>query len=84
MAFFIRLSEKERKLAESYARLHAMSLGEAFEFKNNSKTSTHLLEQRISACFYLLVRYDIYQFIRYSNHFTNRLARNVFFDLFIG
>lgn len=31
MAFFIRLSEKERKLAESYARLHAMSLGEAFK-----------------------------------------------------
>lgn len=31
MAFFIRLSEEERKLAESYARLHAMSLGEAFK-----------------------------------------------------
>ena len=30
MAFFIRL-EEERKLAESYARLHAMSLGEAFK-----------------------------------------------------
>lgn len=31
MAFSIRLSEEERKLAESYARLHAMSLGEAFK-----------------------------------------------------
>ena len=31
MAFSIRLSEEERKLAESYAKLHAMSLGEAFK-----------------------------------------------------
>lgn len=31
MAFSIRLSEEERKLAESYAKLHAISLGEAFK-----------------------------------------------------
>lgn len=31
MAFSIRLSEEERALAESYARLHSMSLAEAFK-----------------------------------------------------
>lgn len=31
MAFSIRLSEPERELATSYARLHSMSLGEAFK-----------------------------------------------------
>lgn len=31
MAFSIRLSEKERKLATSYAHLHGISLGEAFK-----------------------------------------------------
>lgn len=31
MAFSIRLSESERELATSYARLHSMSLGEAFK-----------------------------------------------------
>lgn len=31
MAFSIRLSGEERKLAESYARLHAISIGEAFK-----------------------------------------------------
>lgn len=31
MAFSIRLSEQEKKLAESYARLHSLSLGEAFK-----------------------------------------------------
>lgn len=31
MAFFIRLSEEERKLAESYAKSHAISLEEAFK-----------------------------------------------------
>ncbi|CAI3453924.1 antitoxin [Enterococcus cecorum] len=31
MAFFIRLSEDERKLAESYAKSHAISLEEAFK-----------------------------------------------------
>ena len=31
MAFSIRLSEEERKLADSYARLHSMSMGEAFK-----------------------------------------------------
>lgn len=31
MAFSIRLSDEEKKLAESYAKLHAMSLGEAFK-----------------------------------------------------
>ena len=31
MAFSIRLSNEERALAESYAKLHAMSVGEAFK-----------------------------------------------------
>ena len=31
MAFSIRLTEQERNLAESYAHLHSMSLGEAFK-----------------------------------------------------
>ena len=30
MAFSIRLTEQEKQLAESYAKLHAISLGEAF------------------------------------------------------
>ncbi len=31
MAFSIRLSEEEKKLATSYAKIHSMSLGEAFK-----------------------------------------------------
>ena len=31
MAFSIRLTEDERKLAESYAKLHSFSLSEAFK-----------------------------------------------------
>ncbi len=31
MAFSIRLSEEEKALAESYAKLHSMSLAEAFK-----------------------------------------------------
>ena len=31
MAFSIRLTEDERRLAESYARLHSISVGEAFK-----------------------------------------------------
>ena len=31
MAFSIRLNEDEKCLAESYARLHSLSLGEAFK-----------------------------------------------------
>ena len=31
MSFSIRLSTEERKLAESYAKLHSVSLGEAFK-----------------------------------------------------
>lgn len=31
MAFSIRLTHEERKLAESYAKLHSMSMGEAFK-----------------------------------------------------
>ncbi|MFC2637982.1 MAG: DUF6290 family protein [Mitsuokella sp.] len=32
MSFSIRLSEEERLLADSYAKLHAISMGEAFKF----------------------------------------------------
>lgn len=31
MSFSIRLTDEERKLADSYAKLHSMSLGEAFK-----------------------------------------------------
>ena len=31
MAFSIRLTDHEKKIAESYAKLHSMSLGEAFK-----------------------------------------------------
>lgn len=31
MAFSIRLSDEEKKLANSYAKLHSLSLGEAFK-----------------------------------------------------
>lgn len=31
MAFSIRLTKEEKELADRYARLHAMSLGEAFK-----------------------------------------------------
>ncbi|MDE5558920.1 MAG: antitoxin [Ruminococcus sp.] len=31
MAFSIRLTENEKKLADSYAKLHSLSLGEAFK-----------------------------------------------------
>lgn len=31
MAFSIRLTDEEKQLADSYAKLHAMSLGEAFK-----------------------------------------------------
>ena len=31
MSFSIRLTEEEKKLAESYAKLHSQSLGEAFK-----------------------------------------------------
>ena len=31
MSFSIRLTEEERKLADSYARLHSITLGEAFK-----------------------------------------------------
>ncbi|MBQ2799575.1 MAG: antitoxin [Ruminiclostridium sp.] len=31
MAFSIRLTEQEKKLADSYARMHSMSIGEAFK-----------------------------------------------------
>ena len=31
MAFSIRLTEEERRLADSYAKIHAISIGEAFK-----------------------------------------------------
>lgn len=31
MSFSIRLNEEERRLAESYAKLHSVSVGEAFK-----------------------------------------------------
>ena len=48
MAFFIRLSEEERKLAENYAKSHAISLEEAFK-------------QRIEDEYNLVVAKEVYQ-----------------------
>lgn len=31
MAFSIRLTDEERRLADSYAKMHALSIGEAFK-----------------------------------------------------
>ena len=31
MAFSIRLTEEERKLVDSYAKIHSISVGEAFK-----------------------------------------------------
>jgi hypothetical protein len=31
MVFFIRLTEEEKRLADSYAKIHSLSLGEAFK-----------------------------------------------------
>ena len=52
MAFFIRLSEKERKLAESYAKSHAISLEEAFK---------QALFERIEDEYDLVVAKEVYQ-----------------------
>lgn len=65
MAFFIRLSEKERKLAESYARLHAMSLGEAFK-----KT----LFERIEDEYDLVIAKEAYQDYVDSGHKSTPVA----------
>lgn len=43
MAFSIRLTEQEKKIADSYARLHSISLGEAFKqalFEKSKKNMT--------------------------------------------
>ena len=37
MAFSIRLTEEERTLAESYAKPHSVSIGEAFKRKKKKK-----------------------------------------------
>ena len=52
MAFFIRLSEDERKLAESYAKSHAISLEEAFK---------QALFERIEDEYDLVVAKEAYQ-----------------------
>ena len=48
MGFSIRLNEEERMLADSYAKLHAMSLGEAFKralFENGRGVQTGLVRK---------------------------------------
>ena len=43
MAFSIRLTEQEKKIVDSYARLHSISLGEAFKqalLKKSKKNMT--------------------------------------------
>lgn len=65
MAFFIRLSEKERKLAESYARLHAMSLGEAFK---------KALFERIEDEYDLVIAKEAYQYYVNSGYKSTPVA----------
>ncbi|CAI3521672.1 antitoxin [Enterococcus cecorum] len=65
MAFFIRLSEKERKLAESYARLHAMSLEEAFK---------KALFERIEDEYDLVIAKEAYQDYVDSGHKSTPVA----------
>ena len=43
MAFSIRLTEQEKKLAESYAKLHSLSLGEAFKKRCSIKLTRNLM-----------------------------------------
>ena len=52
MAFSIRLTEEEKKLAESYAKLHSISLGEAFK---------RALFERIEDEFDFIIAEDAYQ-----------------------
>ena len=52
MAFSIRLSEEERALAESYAKLHSMSLAEAFK---------RALFERIEDEYYIIVANEAYK-----------------------
>ena len=52
MAFSIRLTDEERKLAESYALLHSISVGEAFK---------QALFERIEEEFDVAVADDAYQ-----------------------
>ena len=52
MAFFIRLSEEERKRAESYAKSHAISLEEAFK---------QALFERIEDEYDFVVAKEVYQ-----------------------
>ncbi len=52
MAFSIRLTDEERKLATSYAQLHSMTLGEAFK---------KALFERIEEEYDLVVHEEAYQ-----------------------
>ena len=48
MAFSIRLTEAERAIANSYAKLHSVSLGEAFKNALLEKKAAHFLNSRKS------------------------------------
>ena len=65
MAFSIRLSEEKRKLAESYARLHAMSLEEAFK---------KALFERIEDEYDLVIAKEAYQDYVDSGHKSTPVA----------
>lgn len=43
MSFSIRLTAEEKKLADSYAKLHAISLGEAFKELYSKKLKTNTI-----------------------------------------
>ena len=65
MAFFIRLSEEERKLAESYAKSHAISLEEAFK---------QVVFERIEDEYDLVVAKEVYQDYVDSGHKSTPVA----------
>ena len=52
MAFSIRLTDEEKQLADSYAKLHAMSVGEAFK---------QALFEKIEDEYDVAVAYEAYQ-----------------------
>ena len=65
MAFFIRLSEDEKKLAESYAKSHAISLEEAFK---------QALFERIEDEYDLVIAKEAYQDYVDSGHKSTPVA----------
>ena len=65
MAFSIRLTDEEKQLADSYAKLHAMSVGEAFK---------QALFEKIEDEYDVTVAEDVYKRQK-SNFWSSRACR---------